>query len=382
MAQNFWTLSNIGFEEGFCVNDFVVTKSNNFYAIGAKVTTTPTYKSNSAIYRSFDNGISWELIDTVFLSKNYNVGGERICAVGDTLLIYLYPWQYRSNNNGKSWSEVYVDDYNSFRDFVATKKNKLFSSVEWNQCCPTHNRPQIRWSETIGSSWASISTIGLSTTEYWTNYNAMCAVGDTLLLSVSEDDRSVYTISKSIDVGATWTQSDLGIEQGFKASGFAVTETNVVYAIGIKNSSPAIYKSSDTGNTWEKVDTTGLADYNDTFNGIGAVGNTILLSARSKSKGNAVFRFQDRTSINDLMKADDFKVYPNPFNYFITIKNNSPSSQKIKGIEILSINGAILKCFNSNFDQLNITDLTPGIYFLKVNADNKSHLIKVVKMNR
>jgi len=315
------------------------------------------------------------------LSKNYTAGGERICAVDDTLLIYLFPWQYRSTDNGKTWTEVSVDDYTSFKDFVVTKKNKLFCSVMWDQCCPTHHRPQIRFSETVGSSWSDIATTGLSTIEYWTNYNAICSVDTALLLGVSEKDNK-FTIYKSVNDGITWSKSDLGIVKELKVTGFAVTENNVVYAIDTRDSIAAIYKSADTGNTWEKVDVTGLADYNLTFKGIGAVGNTVLLSAENKKGDYAVFRFQDKTVVNHLKSAADFKAYPNPSDDFITIESNSKNSQKIREIEIVSVNGAILKSFNSNFERLNIADLTPGIYFLKIMTEERFYLNQLVKVNR
>jgi len=377
MAQNSWTLSNTGFEEGFCVNDFVTTESNNLFAVGAKTINDPNFKLTSFIYQSSDNGVSWHNIDTFNYFSNQYI--KSICSVGDTLVLYANPAMYKSGDNGNSWTQInkYLYDYDDYNDFTALNKNTIFAACRVNMCCPTLIYPAVYKSTNIWRDWSMNTPSGYNDNYY---YNEICAIGNTLLLGVSKKNNSCY-IYISVDEGSTWTIND-DFALDFKITGFAVTESNVVYAIGTQNSSPAIYKSANTGDTWEKVDTTGLFTYNYTFNGIGAVGNTILLSTENKNKNYAVFRFQDRTSINDLMEADDFKVYPNPFNDFITIKNNSQSSQKIKGIEILSINGAILKCFNSNFDKLNITDLTPGIYILKINTDNKSHLIKVVKMNR
>jgi len=56
-AQNSWTLSNSGFEKGFCVTDFTVTKSNNFFAVGAKVTTTPRLPPINQTLQFIDHSI-------------------------------------------------------------------------------------------------------------------------------------------------------------------------------------------------------------------------------------------------------------------------------------------------------------------------------------
>lgn len=375
-AQNSWTLSNTGFEEGFCITDFVVTKSNNLFALGARVTTTPNYKSTPAIYQSLNNGNSWIKIDTITYYPFQTI--QKTCAIGDTLLLSNSFGVYKSGNNGNSWALVNYSDYDFFSDFAVTKTRKIFAIKRVNMCCPTFIYPAIFESTDIGSTWSLLNPIGLVNYNDNYYYNAICAIGDTLLLSVSKKDGTCY-VCKSTNGGTNWIRKS-GSLPDFKITGFAMTETNVVYAIGTKNSSSAIYKSADIGNTWEKVDTIGLADYNFTFKGIGAVENTILLSAENKKGDDAVFRLQDRTSMNDFRRADDFKVYPNPSIDFIAIECNSQNREKIQGVEILSLNGAIVKCFDSNFDRLNITDLTPGIYILKIKTEQQSHQTRIDKM--
>jgi hypothetical protein len=84
-AQNFWTLSNTGFEDGFCVNDFVFTEATIFYAVGLKNDNPQDQKTAPAVYHSFDNENNRMLINTVI----YSSGGLRICPQGDTLFIYF-----------------------------------------------------------------------------------------------------------------------------------------------------------------------------------------------------------------------------------------------------------------------------------------------------
>jgi hypothetical protein len=83
---------------------------------------------------------------------------------------------------------------------------------------------------------------------------------------------------------------------------------------------------------------------------------------------------------NDHQLSENITIYPNPTSNFITIstKENSISSiniYNILGKEILKVNTII-----SNQLEVNLTDLSSGIYLIKVTDSNgKSTLKKVVK---
>ncbi|MEZ4817387.1 MAG: T9SS type A sorting domain-containing protein [Flavobacteriaceae bacterium] len=63
-----------------------------------------------------------------------------------------------------------------------------------------------------------------------------------------------------------------------------------------------------------------------------------------------------------------FNIYPNPVNEILTI-------EKLKNIEIKSLNiydvsGRLVETKTSNFYQIMVSYLKPGIYFLKINTEN------------
>ncbi len=76
---------------------------------------------------------------------------------------------------------------------------------------------------------------------------------------------------------------------------------------------------------------------------------------------------------------NDFSVFPNPSKDIINISNNSTS---IKFIEITDLNGRIVKTFgalDSSNVQVTISDLSTGVYMMKILSDKGTSTKKVIK---
>lgn len=78
------------------------------------------------------------------------------------------------------------------------------------------------------------------------------------------------------------------------------------------------------------------------------------------------------TSINDL-QADKFKLYPNPTSDNIQIKTDF----RIDNIEIIDNSGHII--FQTKKTDLNLTQLTSGVYFIRIYSDNQTIMKKIIK---
>ncbi len=101
---------------------------------------------------------------------------------------------------------------------------------------------------------------------------------------------------------------------------------------------------------------------------------------------NAVGRvalFIDNLSItgtlaNNNFDANKFSVYPNPAANIVNIAGNGIN---IKAIEITDINGRVVKNVNINGTQtqVNISDLSQGVYMMKISSDEGVAIKKIVK---
>lgn len=83
--------------------------------------------------------------------------------------------------------------------------------------------------------------------------------------------------------------------------------------------------------------------------------------------------------VNDVLSSK-FAVYPNPSNSFVTITNND--SILLSNVSFTDLNGRTVK--NQDFTgvssaEINVSDLTTGIYFMNVNTDQGMVTKKFVK---
>lgn len=89
------------------------------------------------------------------------------------------------------------------------------------------------------------------------------------------------------------------------------------------------------------------------------------------------FRFSYSDSelgINELQQIDDIKIVPNPNNGFFKIE----TSLTIKSIQLYNVNGkeVYFNEMNSN-DEINVSNLTSGIYFIKIESNTNTIYKKI-----
>jgi len=86
--------------------------------------------------------------------------------------------------------------------------------------------------------------------------------------------------------------------------------------------------------------------------------------------------------IKDLNAHQDiFKIYPNPVNDVLKVDFLTENFSENSEIQLLSIEGRLIKQITTNTlgNELNISDLASGIYFVKVKANNRFYSEKIIK---
>ena len=81
-------------------------------------------------------------------------------------------------------------------------------------------------------------------------------------------------------------------------------------------------------------------------------------------------------STNNNILTDNISIYPNPVNDILNIK--SKDNQKISFV-IIDINGREIISKTSNDNNINVSNLKKGIYFVKITNDNSSITKKIIK---
>jgi type IX secretion system substrate protein len=82
------------------------------------------------------------------------------------------------------------------------------------------------------------------------------------------------------------------------------------------------------------------------------------------------------TSINEINNRS-FNVYPNPVKDVLNI--TSISEVKINDIKLYSVSGALVKEVRLENNQIDMSDLTPGVYYVKIIAGSRQIIKKIIK---
>lgn len=84
------------------------------------------------------------------------------------------------------------------------------------------------------------------------------------------------------------------------------------------------------------------------------------------------------TSINPITKfQEDLLLYPNPTNGIFNL--SKIIEHDVKNIQVLNINGQIIRDYKSYQEQIDITELTSGTYIVNIKLKNKTINRKVIK---
>jgi hypothetical protein len=107
---------------------------------------------------------------------------------------------------------------------------------------------------------------------------------------------------------------------------------------------------------------------------ITSVDNGLILIIETPIFGSASFR-NYQLSITE-KELQQIKIYPNPSNSIIYLKSyNNP----IIKIQIFNLMGRRIKRIKNNFESINISDLSKGIYIMKIDTEYGSINKKIIK---
>lgn len=86
--------------------------------------------------------------------------------------------------------------------------------------------------------------------------------------------------------------------------------------------------------------------------------------------------YQGTVSVDSYL-ASKFTVFPNPVNDVLNISNSIGAD--INSVSISDVNGRVVKQINAGVEQINVSDLNAGVYFLNINSTEGNLTKKIVK---
>jgi ligand-binding sensor domain-containing protein len=334
--------------------------------------------------RTTNAGYSWETITTYKLTGNvYRItesdNGNLLAACDNGI--------FQSRDKGKTWSNIYEDD------FVLAIDTDEYSNIYAVTIDKHIYEPSVIKSTNGGYSWTDITPeiMNMSSIDFKAISN------DLLLLSTGA------SLFYSEDGGMTWVEQKSGYEK--------ISFRSIACGTGIHFGSSSrtwgftgMFKSYN-GVIWNKMNTypedlmfsflrydskTGTLlgysgqnklyrlDENNVWNyfGVGLPEGTILLdlvftednSIYALGTSRQLFKLNLNTSKVEEEDNSDIVLYPNPANDLLSVISSNP----INSMEIIDITGTVVfKSDNTLYEnEIDLSSISPGVYFLKTESDS------------
>ena len=357
---------------------------------------------SGTIVRSTDGGLNWTTVmsvDTVSFKKVGFFDSQHGVAVGNDI--------YSTNNSGLTWTLRYEGSGN----FNHTGDLEILND---SICLASNNQVALIRSTDKGHTWDTLFT---NNTGY--TFQSMSFINDTVGFASSAIGPPHISILKTTNGGISWDtlmssspwnntvledmvfiNDQVGFQTGWYNGHFIKTSDgggswngpavdsnisiqlidmdihadrpNSYYACGWYGE---ILKSNDGGNNWQRIDhkiTTntlrGIYFINDT---LGWVVGTNGLILRTINGGGAL-------SVKDYRKLE-FVVYPNPTKDKLHISLPIDPQQK-STIELIDMTGKLISqtSFNGKIVELNVSTLSPAIYFIKISRGEQVGIQRVL----
>lgn len=334
----------------------------------------------NVLNKTTDGGQTWQDIPTSFLTQNVTSINELnflndqigfISRIGENKI-------YRTINGGVNFSELslpviangtyshiteirFVDPYNGF--VVLTKSTNN----------PQNGTVDILKTGDGGNSWKVVDQTNWQNMQIWDKKDRIQFVDN--LNGFAIVAKGILKVTK--DGGNTW------IEHSLPLTDPVATDIHFVNnACGYLTLNGVIYRTDDAGKTWSlqsisnnlnqikalqfATENFGYAMNNDKTNWNNQTAN--LLSS-NQQPGPAL-------SIGSLDLENSFIIYPNPANDVIYLQNKSNINNYF--IHLMDVNGKIIKTFEGNPIQLDVSSVSSGNYLLLIQSTNQQKFFKKI----
>lgn len=321
------------------------------------------YIGSGDLYRSTDNGISWDT-----LRENPNGGGINSIYSQNDIYIYYGIWGgiYRSTDGGENWTEV-LDLYNAevINAIAENSQGKLFAG-------------SISFQGDLSPGGIYNSTDGGATWQLTgLNYHFVSSI-----VINDEDEIFVGTnghwfngsgrIYKSTDSGQTW---DIVFDNHYILS-LSINEYNEIAAA----SETGIFCTYDDGVTWENITP---SDTVVNFQKV-AFHPENHLYAISYFAYADLYRTIEPVSVNNnytVNSPNEITLYPNPSDNKIFLSYEDEDIQ-YNEIFITDLSGRIMRRIKpqyTNTIKIQIEDLLPAVYLIHCKSDHNISTVRFIK---
>ncbi|WP_322550017.1 T9SS type A sorting domain-containing protein [Flavobacterium psychraquaticum] len=270
---------------------------------------------------------------------------------------------YTTSNGGTTWTRVpsvNIPATNSAAEYGYTNFYEVASGTIWFGTATG----RLYKSTNMGLNWTVAST-PLSD-----NLFSFSFKDATNGLIVNDSNGAMY---KSTDGGATW------IPQTYTGTVFTgdltfIPGTSGVVSTGAATGSSGSSYSTDNGLTWVNVDIVQHLQVEFLNSTIGFTGEF-----NTSNSAGGISKYTGTVLSTQSFESNGLSIYPNPINNMFTIQNENNIG--INSVTIVDINGRTVKNIDVSTieNEINISDLNSGVYFLNITNDKGLATKKIIK---
>lgn len=334
----------------------------------AWVSVFPTSSGTGGIWKTTNGGTTWTKQATAFYNTpnqsftnvvHFFDANNGVCQ-GDPAGGYFE--LYTTSNGGTTWSRVPSANIpaNAADEYGITNFFEVSSGIIWFGT----DKGRLYKSNNMGLSWT------VSSTPLSNNLFSFSFKDANNGLIVNDSDGAMY---KSTDGGVTWSS------QAYSGTVFTgdityIPGTSNLVSTGASPGGSGSSYSLDNGLTWIDIDNfqhLQVEFLNSTTGFTGEFNASSVTGGISKYSGTVL---STRS-----FEVSGLSIYPNPINDMFIIQNENNIG--ISDLTITDVNGRTVKVINVNSieNEINISDLNSGIYFINITNDNGLAVKKIIK---
>ncbi|WP_161792000.1 T9SS type A sorting domain-containing protein [Psychroserpens jangbogonensis] len=349
------TLAGVNNDDEFGTTVSIANDANRI-AVGAPYTNTSNF--DNGVLRIYDyDGSQWNLVFEHFGDNESDVFGMSLDMSGDGNHVICGAWINVDGTTQEGYAKVFH-----------------FDASMWSQV-----------GSTIYGETPSIFTGASSSVS---DDGSIVAVG-----SWGNDENG--TNSGEVEVfeliSNNWQQlgDDIQGESGFERFGWAIdlSDSGDILAVGAPQENNTRFYRYESG-SWNMFgNAISGAEVNDDFGysvDLSSDGTKVAIGDPNNNINGSDSGFVQVYDITDVLSVEDFEsqlfsVFPNPTTSKLTIQ----CKVEINKISIVDINGRLLNTIDVSIEgqdiSIDVENLSNGIYFLKIQADNKEETIRFLK---